>query len=382
MLDAAVADMRGGETTTGVRWWIKYCVFGRSRSPFTHLNARSPHELKVEAEQMLMDFCIWLATCRPSGRSVSAKSIRKYLGQIRAWHRRKFHCDIMGDLDAAQLKDTLRAIVRTVRQPAPVRRWGVRTQHLAEAVQRFLRSGSTEDAMWEAALTIGFTGLFRGAELALQQGQRHNPDVNLTRADAKVVTLSNGQRVLVVQMRPAKRLGATKTVPVVLGGGGSLLDPVIAYERMVELDPVPKEKEASTPLFRRANGLAIKVAELRGVIKLLMSGLGLPAARFGAHSLRIGGATAALAAGMSPAAIRAAGRWASDIYILYTRSSREAAVSVAKVIGSTPFTDLERGVEFCDEELMLTSEEMPYGMVNDFVDRELLDDALADEDED
>ena len=49
-----------------------------------------------------------------------------------------------------------------------------------------------------------------------------------------------------------------------------------------------------------------------------MASIGLDPARFGAHLLRIGGATAALAAGLSPAAIRAAGRWASDVYMLYT----------------------------------------------------------------
>jgi hypothetical protein len=33
-----------------------------------------------------MDFAIWLAICRPSGRPISAKSISKYLGQVRLWH--------------------------------------------------------------------------------------------------------------------------------------------------------------------------------------------------------------------------------------------------------------------------------------------------------
>jgi len=41
----------------------------------------------------------------------------------------------------------------------------------------------------------------------------------------------------------------------------------------------------------------------------------LDLAEFGAHSLCIGGATAALAAGvMDTAAIRCLGRWSSDVY--------------------------------------------------------------------
>jgi hypothetical protein len=110
-----------------------------------------------------------------------------------------------------------------------------------------------------------------------------------------------------------------------------------------------------------------------------MGGLGLDARRFGAHSLRIGSATAALAAGMSPAAIRAAGRWASDVYILYARASQQAVRGISTVIGSTPFDDLERG-EFVDEELMVTTADVEC-VRGHGVEQELIDDALADEDE-
>ena len=149
---------------------------------------------------------------------------------------------------------------------------------------------------------------------------------------------------------------------------------------MFELDPVPEELWGSTPLFRRY-GQPITVNQVRAAVKQLMAMLGLDAKRFGAHSLRIGGATAALAANMSPAAIRAAGRWSSDVYVLYTRASRLAALSVSSVIGSTPFEDIERGVQFCDEELLLTTAEMPEQRLESFVEQDLIDDALELEDE-
>ena len=71
---------------------------------------------------------------------------------------------------------------------------------------------------------------------------------------------------------------------------------------MVAADPIDPKLEASTPLFRRANGEAIKVSEVRAMVKLLMGLLGLDSRRFGAHSLRIGGVTAAMAAGVPAAA--------------------------------------------------------------------------------
>ena len=112
-----------------------------------------------------------------------------------------------------------------------------------------------------------------------------------------------------------------------------------------------------------------------------MSNLGLDPNMFGAHSLRIGGATAALEAGMSPAAIRAAGRWASDIYVLYTRATRRSSMRVATIIGSTRFEDLERGVAFCDEELLLQPSEMPTMPVEDFAEADMIEDAIAEEEE-
>jgi hypothetical protein len=115
------------------------------------------------------------------------------------------------------------------------------------------------------------------------------------------------------------------------------------------------------------------------MVKALMSALGLDATKYGAHSLRIGGATAALAAGMSPATIRAAGRWSSDIYQIYCRISKESAAGVAACIGSTPFEDLERGARFEGEELLLMAWEAPRD-VQRFVEQSMIDD-LCDTEE-
>ena len=55
---------------------------------------------------------------------------------------------------------------------------------------------------------------------------------------------------------------------------------------------------------------------------------------------------------------------------------------MARVIGSTPFEDLERGVEFIDEELTLTTAEMPAGRLESFMEQDLIEDALMDDEED
>ena len=380
LINAAVADGHGGATSPGVRWWLKYLLYGRGRSPITRLTANSPLAEKLEAEQLMMDFAVWLAMCRPSGRPISARTISKYLSAVRAWHRRTQGTAICGDLDNTRLKDLVRGIARSQAQPEPKQRWGVRTQDLAQSIERFLNPDDVNGVTWAAALTTAFCGLMRGAEFALQAGETFDPAKHLTRADVQFRTSPSGQRYVVLRMRPAKgKPGATKSVPLMLAGGGTLLDPVVALERLFAMDPVPESEMATTPLFS-VSGRAISVAQVRTCVKSLMAMLGLDARRFGAHSLRIGGATAALAANMSPAAIRAAGRWSSDVYMLYTRASRQAAMHVATVIGSTSFEDMERGVSFdADGEILLTPAEMPSLPTARFVEQDLIDDAFADE---
>ena len=362
---------------TGVRWFVKFCVHGRGQAPMTALTKESPWEEQLEATQLLMDFAIWLATSRPSGRPISVKTIGKYLSQVRAWHRQEFHRDIIGD-DFGQLKEILRGISRTVEQPPKQERWGVRTQDLAASMQMQLDPSNPSHSNWFAALTCAFCGLLRAAEFSLQPGEAFDPARHLTRADVSFVTAEDGTEYVVIRMRPAKRTGATKTVPLVLGGGGTLLDPVRALRRLFEIDPVPVEQWAVTPLFREGGRRPFSVAQVRNTVKYLMDSLGLDHRKFGAHSLRIGGATAALAAGLSPAAIRAAGRWASDVYILYTRCNMHSAVQLASVIGSTSFEDTERGIRFADEELLLMPEEMPAIRFDEYLSTDMLED-LEDE---
>ena len=381
-LDAATADLSGGARTTGVRWWLKFCLYGRQTSPVTQLTAQSHLADKLQAEQMLMDFVLWLALCRPSGQPVSAKSIAKYVSQVRSWHLRTQRTHLCGDLDYSVIRDLLRGVARTIEQPEAMRRFGVRTQDLAKALGAHLDTSSREGSMWAAALSTAFCGLLRGAEFGLQDGEAFLQARHLTRADVSFRLDKGGKEYMVLMIRPAKKApGQRKSVPLLIAAGGTLLDPVRAMRQMIDLDPVAEADKASTPLFRRA-GRGIRVSETRSMVQKLMGALGLDPKRFGAHSLRIGGATAALAAGMSAAAIRAAGRWSSDIYQIYCRLSRESAAGVATVIGSTSFEDLERGVQFVDEELMLTAAEMPSGGVSSFVEQDLIDDAWGVEDED
>ena len=369
-VDAAMADKAGGSLTPAVRHWLRFCVYGRHVSPMRETNLSDPLAVKVADEAFLMDFALWLVLSKPTGRSISVNTAAKYISTVKAWHLRRFHRRIGGDLELAGLKDMLKGMRRELGVPPKKVRYGVRTQDLAKAMDTAyapLTPGVGDDVERlnrlnkKAALATAFCGLLRAAEMALQPGETWHPELNLSRADVKFYYDEHGALYVVVMMRPCKngKYLRGKTVPIVLAGGGTLVDPVSALWELYAGDPVPESVEHVTPLFRirsRGTNGSLTVEQVRIEVKSLMSSLGLDPARFGAHSLRIGGATAAAAAGVPPSVIRVMGRWNSDIFEIYTRLTQQAAARMTGVIGSTPFDDLERGAFHTEELEMLPSE--------------------------
>ena len=358
-----MATARGahGKLPTGVRWWIKYCVYGRRVSPVRSVDEHSPRAEKLLEEELLMDFVLWLVACRPSGKSIAVSTALKYVSEVQGWASRLPFGGgrVGGGMCLARLRGMAVGMRRHLGDAAKEPRFGVRTQDLAEAMRLKLGGGSAAEANWRALLAVAFCALMRGGEVGVSDGETFDPSLHLTRSDVQFFRDAAGGLYVVIMMRPLKKsAGMRKTVPVVLYGGGSLLDPVRELYELWRLDPLKTGELASeTPLFRdTASGASFSVADVRQVVKWLMHAVGADPRRFGAHSLRIGGATAALAAGIAPAQIRLAGRWASDVAEVYMRMSRQAGHNLSVVIGSTGFDDLERDTFKTEELEVLPSE--------------------------
>ena len=135
---------------------------------------------------------------------------------------------------------------------------------------------------------------------------------------------------------------------------------------------------STTPLFVNETGSPLKAADVRKAVKKIMQVVGQDPKLYGSHSLRIGGATAALAAGISPAHIQLLGRWDSDCYQIYCRLCRQAAIAVGSKVASTSFEDFE-GM-FDHEELVpskdLLARAKATGEPIDASDDEVFDDPL------
>ena len=77
-----------GKVSTGVRWWLKFCVYGKNVSPIREVDESSSRSAKLGEEQLLMDFVVWLVACRPSGRPIRVKTAMKYVSEIQGWASR------------------------------------------------------------------------------------------------------------------------------------------------------------------------------------------------------------------------------------------------------------------------------------------------------
>ena len=90
-----------------------------------------------------------------------------------------------------------------------------------------------------------------------------------------------------------------KCVPVYIYAGGTTLDAYKELKQLVETDPIPAERAAHTPLFRDPRtGGPLSVPQLRDLVRALLYAAGTyDVSNYGAHSLRVGGASALFSIG-------------------------------------------------------------------------------------
>ena len=360
-LDAASADRKGGQHNTGTRYWVTYAVHVLGINPIQPVDADI--RMKRMYEEWLEDMCVWIAEHRPSGRAcgASAKSIGKYASEARAWYHRKTGGVLGMGAGAARISDILQGAKRLVPQPPPLERHGVAPADLAAGMAARLSDGSAASAMWRAALTFGVAALARGCEFALDAARKEVFELSehITPGDVSFFRDAAGVEHARVRMRKRKDLKVLrgKHATVVLAGGGTCFDPV--RELRAWMDARRRlGLAADGPLFCWPTGVMITVEQVRAAVRDVAQAAGRNPRLFGAHSLRIGGASAALAAGVPPALIRMMGRWSSDVYEIYCRMSVEAALQVGTALSSATMSTFEAG--FHEEHLELLPEEVAF----------------------
>jgi hypothetical protein len=122
-LDASMADRKGGSGSTGVRYWLIYCVYGLGASPIQDPRDAS-WETALQYEDRLEGMAVWIAVCKPCGNVVSHGSIKKYISAVRAWYRRWYRARLGLGAEGSRIGDVLKGYAREVPQPPPLERYG------------------------------------------------------------------------------------------------------------------------------------------------------------------------------------------------------------------------------------------------------------------
>ena len=102
--------------------------------------------------------------------------------------------------------------------------------------------------------------------------------------------------------------------------------PVRAMKKYRRLCP---ERSPTLPLFQRSDGRFCTPGWLNGVLRKAALD---PHGRLTTHSLRIGFATAAAAAGVPDTVIRISGRWRGASYLRYVRGPRLSVWEACRAI--------------------------------------------------
>ena len=182
-----------------------------------------------------------------------------------------------------------------------------------------------------AALTTYFFTVSRGKDLSPKTREGFDATTDTTISDVEWADYGFALRIKKTKTGHNLNFDAK---PVVEDKGNELC-PVTAMtkhlKQCMENDEDFEKNQKTTALFRRGDGSVMTTRDLYEYVKNCMKCIGLDERKYGAHSLRIGGATAALAsAGGNEYVVKVLGYWVSNAVEAYTKPTKEMVMNLVK----------------------------------------------------
>ena len=342
---AQCADGTGNTNSTAVRSWGRFTTYGlHTYMQRTEVRPDSPWIQRMAEVDIVESWAWWLVT----QVGVAPSTAKDYMHTANAWHERWVGYGLGAGLPLTRVSRMLDGLARLQGAPPPRRlRIGVRPKHLRQAIDAGLDTRDPLNANYATAFEVCLVAIARAGEIAsgLPRGAfdvlRHPSRADLTfEYDSAGNPIS--AKIMIVNSK-ARSIEARRKVPVVLPMHGTYLSP--GYRLWLldrSIDPVPDTLRAITPLFRDpATNTILTVDGLRASLRAILSNIGRDGSTYGAHSLRIGGATAMAFCHASAEVIKDVGRWNSDAYLRYIRECRGDYMSYMTRICSADVDDME-----------------------------------------
>lgn len=267
----------------------------------------------IISEEMLTDFVLWYAyTCRCS-------SVPTMLSAVR-------HFAAASNVSVVDISVRLKKIIKGVEKQAAEEKEELpkRDAFPIAALLKYLTSDIKKDFIYwrnAALISSGFRSMQRGSQLC-------------NFLVGNVVMEEDGGMSLLVQESKTDQLGKghwIKIEPV----ENSQTCPVRIMKSFLAKFHAESSKEDFL-FFSMKRGSTTRrqmtVPAVSSVVKHVAS-IGGFKGRFASHSLRIGGASAAVAGGLSMAQVKSIGGWISDSVDIYLRNIEAAAQGASKKMG-------------------------------------------------
>lgn len=339
--DASFGDGQGARTHSSVSHWIRLLTCLRL-TPFRPLDPMSPLSAKLSE----LDVCDLYAWWLVQHQRVNHETAKGYLGIVNAWHDRETGIGLAAGMKLTRVYRMLDGYARASGvPPARIQRLGVRPRDLCAGIDAVFSPSSAGDVNRASLLVVALVAVLRAGDgVTVSSRRRFCPSVSTTRADVQFFPDERSPthvRFMAVNCK-ARGVEAKRKLPRYLPMDGEFLSPGrMLWHLMFVVDPVPPDQLASTPLFRDPlSGKALSIDTMRSDVRLVMDAVGRDGSCYGAHSCRIGGATAMNFEHAPPETIKAAGVWSSDAYLAYLRSCGQDVLSVARAICSSRVDDL------------------------------------------
>jgi integrase len=192
--------------------------------------------------------------------------------------------------------------------------------HLVAGIPSWIGCGSGMMA-WRGATEAQILDLRDAAVISLGLRLMRRPG-ELAALAVDDVEWSSSGAVITVRRSKTDQLGVGLRLPVDASGTSSC--PVVLLRRWLAVRSfLVRGRSDGVQLFVTSRGKPLSTSSISSIVARAASRAGLDG-RFSGHSLRIGGATAAMAAGASMAQIKAVGGWASEAVRRYLRPASVA----------------------------------------------------------
>ncbi len=251
--------------------------------------------------------------CTAQAARVTYSTISTYVSAIRMYHLQH------GLPDPTAQAPLLALLLQGIRRSAGHQKRKPRKPITAEMLARLktaTKSGardSSQAILYWAAFSLAFHAFLRVSEYTAKSRSATSS------ATLRASHLTLHHSSLTTHLPKSKTSQYHAPPPIHVGATNTPTCPVKAMRRFLSR----RTASARKPLFTFADGSYLTPKLVSTTLKQALQSAGFNSTRYSTHSLRIGAATSASAAGMSGHTIQHLGRWKSDAFKLYIRPTKQ-----------------------------------------------------------